>query len=96
MITAETDIFTGVTAPCCSGGAFDGCPCSADERVLRAYANERDMPPMTEAQRQACIADIVRCEEGATADGWTVATDADLASGVLNAWRTCARDMGMV
>lgn len=87
--------FTGLTARCCNPD--DGCACGHTERVLRGYAYGQagPLPPMTDAQRIACLDEIDAVEGYERAD-WEGSTDAQLAGGVLSAWADYCRDLGML
>lgn len=88
-----TDVFAGLTVPCCMGS--DGCICGSSERVLRGYISGTSLPQMSEKQREWCLEEIGSVEGFDRAD-YAELTDADLARGVLNAWLEYCRDKGMV
>lgn len=72
-----------------------GCICQPEEKALRFWSagGGRDMPPMTPAQREECLAEIARVE-GYRRDDYEADTDASLAAAVLHAWADDARDKG--
>lgn len=65
-----------------------------DERVLRVWSTKGSMSLMTPAQRAWCISEIASVE-GYEAEDWLRLSDAELARGVLDAWRDYARDKGL-
>lgn len=88
--------FAGLTARCCNPS--DGCACCDTERVLRGYAYGQagPLPAMSEAQRIACLDEILAYEEGSERADWEGSTDAQLASGVLSAWQGYCQSLGMI
>ena len=75
-----------IAVPCCQGDGAD-CVCSDNERVIRAYADGLDLPPMTTEQREWCIGEAERNGEGSYPREETERlNDKDLATAVLNAW----------
>ena len=79
----------------CYGPATDGCVCDDTERALRAYAERIPATPMTAAQREWCLAEIAHVESFSREE-YEDMVDSDLARGVLEAWATYCRDMGLL
>ena len=79
----------------CYGPASDGCLCPDTERALRAYIAGRLMPPMTPEQREWCLTEISSVE-GYTRAEYEGVDDAGLARGVLEAWVSYCRDIGLL
>jgi hypothetical protein len=85
---------TRTPATCVCPGYKDCCVCSPAERALRAYAYGPAPFPMTDAQREACLAEIGAVEGYERAD-YVGDTDQQLAHGVLSAWTDYCRDLGL-
>lgn len=75
--------------------AAHGCVCPPEERALRAWMNGKEMPPMTDEQRQWCVDEIGKVEGYETA-GLYAENDADLARTVIDAWVDYCRDKGLM
>ena len=74
------------------------CVCTATERVLRLYASTtpHTLPPLTEDQRAACVAEIVQFSEGARRENHAGDTDQVLCKSVLFAYQEYCRDKGLL
>jgi len=70
------------------------CVCGATEKALRGWANKRLTTPMTQEQREWCLAEIGSVE-GYTAKDYIKCDDDHLALSVLTAWMDYCRDKGM-
>lgn len=86
-------VWPGVSCQC--GVGDDRCFCSAEECALRAWAKGNITTPMTPEQRAYCLSEI-DSTEGYSASDYEMATDAQLASGVLAAWVDYCRDKGLL
>lgn len=80
----------------CYGVTAEYCCCGDTERALRACTEGYPMPPLTAAQREACIEDAVYCEEGSSRAEYEHLSDRDLARAVLAAYVTYCRDKGLL
>lgn len=92
-------LFNGDSVSCCQPPALwrDGCICSDEERVIRAYATGRCTVPMTPAQREHCHSEAYRAAEGAlTRQELEDATDQELARALLGAWAGYCRSQGLL
>lgn len=88
------NVFDGVNVDCC-WPLVDACCCAPDERVLRAYSEQRYTGPMTAAQRAWCVAEAERAGEGAyRREELAALNDEDLARTVLSAWADYCRSQG--
>lgn len=74
---------------CFGTDILDTCLCSDEECFLRSK------PTMTAEQREWCLAEIAAVE-GWRREDWIAASDADLASAVVNAWQDYCRDKGLM
>lgn len=70
------------------------CECGQTERALRAWISGQHKEPMTPEQREYCLREI-ESVEGFSRAQFFGATDAQLASGVLDAWLDYCRDKGL-
>jgi hypothetical protein len=93
--------FDGLVVTCCgeAGQDMDGnnlCVCGAEERVLRAYMrNDSKLGSMNAEDREWCLGEIAQVE-GYDRKDYESCNDAQLARGVLNAWRDYCRDIGLL
>lgn len=81
----------------CFGAEYVGsCICNPTEMALRAWSSPSwKLAPMTPAQREWCLQEIDGVEGYKRAD-YEPLTDAELARGVLDAWRDYCRDKGLL
>lgn len=71
------------------------CVCGESEKALRGWLNGRITTPMTPEQREWCYSEI-DCIEAHDREDYVTGTDAELASGVLNAWGDYCKDKGLL
>lgn len=89
------DIFSNVNVPCCMGDcSVCVCGTASNERALRGYLSDDNLPAMTKEQRKFCLDEIGRVE-GYNADDYRGCNDKELANAVLCAWLDYARDKGL-
>lgn len=81
---------------CGKGPVCLRCGCGPGEKALRAWANGANPPslppPMTEAQRGWCLAELRRLQRYDPGEADPEATDGELARRVLIGWQAYARD----
>lgn len=71
------------------------CVCGESEKALRGWINNRIQTPMTPAQREWCLKEIDNVEGFDRLD-YLNETDAQLALGVISAWKSYCEDKGLL
>jgi hypothetical protein len=72
-----------------------GCVCAAREKAIRFIIEDGEAPPLTDEQREWCLAEIDRVE-GFSREDCADMHDMDLAQTVLDAWTDYCRDKGLI
>lgn len=75
--------------------AAKGCVCLPTERALRGWQSGAILVRMTPEQREWCLQEIGRVEGCDRAD-YENGSDAEVAAGVLTAWREYCRNKGLL